>query len=399
MAEGAVLKYGERQVRGIFRMNWMLKPVTALLCKIEQSTLVINDLPWYESGKDDLSNGTMNTMELFGIPFRDDYHALIAWSSNSTPNFADQSFFQGIFSDGLIVIEKMFREKAGAHISDVALAMYRHSYDIDNLKQIVICDIVNVDTVEFFQEDLYIGKNNLDYSGNAGVQNWPHPTPEYLALLATEICSVGVNIVLGAWPRGTHYIANIQTSVGGRPGDSKINILMEVAKIPTDLTKMPQLAKETKAALLEAMDMDPHVLDSGSSKGTESGQTSVSGKNSESSKGKASKKRKSEESEELEGSETSAKKKKTEVSKKRKAEGSEVEVGGGAKKKKAGEPRKSGRIAKKEVEKAENEAGYDSQMEVDEGDEMDVDEEQTPAKPAKKKTPRRAPVPKRGRGR
>ncbi|KAJ6017828.1 hypothetical protein N7451_001207 [Penicillium sp. IBT 35674x] len=364
MEEGAVLKYGERQVRGIFRMNWMLKPVTAVQCKVEQSTLEIADLPWYESGKDDISASTMNTLELFGLPFRDDYHALIAWCYTSTVIFNNKSMFAGLVSDGLLVIEKMFRTDTGAHMSDVALAMYRNFYDINNLKQILFCNVVNTDTVDFFMEDLYTEKNGLDFAGLAGVQNWPYGTPEYLALLTTPICSVAVNIVLGAWPRGTHYVSNIQTCLGGRNGAGEMNIMVEIDEIPADLVKMPKLAKETKAALLEALDMDPNILDSESSKASASDKTSEGSSSSE----------------------PLTKKKKADESKKRKAE-DEAEAGPSKKK-----------ATKAEEERESQEMDVDMDVDVVEG-ENDPDYKPGPApKKAKGKgrASRKASVPKKG---
>ncbi|KAJ5892712.1 hypothetical protein N7504_009403 [Penicillium tannophilum] len=365
MEEGSVLKYGERQVRGIFRMNWMLKPVTAVQCKVERSTLEIADLPWYESGKDDISASTMNTLELFDLPFREDYHALIAWCYTSTVIFNNKSMFAGLVSDGLLVIEKIFRTDTGAHMSDVALALYRHFYEINNLKQILFCNVVNTDTVDFFMEELYTEKNGLDFAGLAGVQNWPYGTPEYLALLTTPICSVAVNIVLGAWPRGTHYVSNIQTCLGGRNGTGEMNIMVEIDEIPADLVKMPKLAKETKAALLEALDMDPNILDSESSKASGSDKTSEATSSS---------------SEPL-----AKKKKKADEPKKRKAE-EEAEAG----------------PAKKRATEAEGEREsqeMDVDMDVDVERENDPDYKPGPApKQAKGKGrgPRKPPVPKKG---
>lgn len=395
-------------------MNWMLKPVTAVECKVGISTLEAAELPWYESAKDVLYSTTMDTLQLFGIPYREDFHAFVVWSHTSTTLFSDKSLFGGIVSEGLIVIENMFRVDGGAYISDMALAMYRQFYAVDKLNQIVVCNVTNDDTVQFLTDDLYTEQNNLNFDGRAGVKKWPYPTPEYLALLSTPVCSVAVNIVLGAWPRGTHYISNIQTGEGGRNRGAEINIMLEIEKIPADLTKMPKLAKETKAALLEAMDMDPSLLDSESSKASESGE------------GGESKKRKPEESEKAGGSEPAAKKKKKpEEPKKRKAEESkEAKRRGATKRTKTDSPRKSSRIAKK----ADKEAVYDSEldaegetdsefepapaakeekveMEVDEGDKMDVDveEEKAPGfKPAPKqakgkgRAPRKAPVPKKG---
>ncbi|KAJ5810260.1 uncharacterized protein N7503_002478 [Penicillium pulvis] len=357
MEEGAFLKYGERQIRGIFRMNWMLKPVTAVQCKVEQSTLEIADLPWYESGKDDISASTMNTLELFDLPFREDYHALIAWCYTSTVIFNNKSMFGGLVSDGLLVIEKMFRTDTGAHMSDVALAMYRNFYEINNLKQILFCNVVNTDTVDFFMEDLYTEKNGLDFAGLAGVQNWPYGTPEYLALLTTPICSVAVNIVLGAWPRGTHYVSNIQTCLGGRNGAGEMNIMVEIDEIPADLVKMPKLAKETKAALLEALDMDPNILDSESSKASEGSSSS----------------------------EPLAKRKKADESKKRKVE--EESEAGPAKK----------RATKALAEEESQEMDVDMDVDVEGGNDPIYKPGPAPKQAkGKGRGPRKPPVPKKG---
>lgn len=68
----------------------------------------------------------------------------------------------------------------------------------------------------------------------------------------------------------------VSRSVEGQNGAPEINIMLEIDKLTADLTKMPELAKKTKAALLEAMDMNPYVLDSESGKTSESGESGES---------------------------------------------------------------------------------------------------------------------------
>ncbi|KAJ5152004.1 hypothetical protein N7492_010299 [Penicillium capsulatum] len=118
--------------------------------------------------------------------------------------------WEGLAAPGVLVIEEIKR-KAGPYISEISQAVYERSFSIDTLKRIYILDVRNTDTLNFVSETLYTARNGLEWPDEE-IRYWDKGTPEFNALLGTEIGQVVAHIVLGAFDRGTRHISRIGTA-------------------------------------------------------------------------------------------------------------------------------------------------------------------------------------------
>ncbi|KAJ5701348.1 hypothetical protein N7488_008896 [Penicillium malachiteum] len=115
------------------------------------------------------------------------------------------TFWQGLIGEGILVIESAFREH-GPFMSEISQRAYEKHYDINTLKHVMVLNIVNTDTQHLIMYTL--GLRNQWYPRKC----YEYGTPEYQALIGTEIGRIVAGLVLSAFPRGTARISRVFTS-------------------------------------------------------------------------------------------------------------------------------------------------------------------------------------------
>ncbi|KAJ5935250.1 hypothetical protein N7466_004797 [Penicillium verhagenii] len=240
-------KYGGRELDGIFRMNWMLKPKTAVGCKVKPSALEAGtDFSFKHVPKWRLNARIGEALTLFGIVWPVSYHILTVFPDHQDGDENGADMFGGVIALGIIVID-LARRTTGPHVSDIALALYKQYFPIESLKRILFCDVRNEETVHLV-EQIY-----EEHGGQMaeGIMKWPQPQSEYLALLTTPVGKIAESVVLGAWPRGARYLSDVRTdcTMLGTPGKNNrlIHMLFEISDVPFEL---PSLSLEVTEALL-----------------------------------------------------------------------------------------------------------------------------------------------------
>ncbi|KAJ5719756.1 hypothetical protein N7493_007334 [Penicillium malachiteum] len=115
------------------------------------------------------------------------------------------TFWQGLIGRGILVIESAFREH-GPFMSQISQRAYEKHYDINTLKHVMVLNIVNRNTQHLIMYTL--GLKNQWYPREC----YEYGTPEYQALIGTEIGRIVAGLVLSAFPRGTARISRVFTS-------------------------------------------------------------------------------------------------------------------------------------------------------------------------------------------
>ncbi|KAJ5949138.1 hypothetical protein N7454_000722 [Penicillium verhagenii] len=240
-------KYGGRELDGVFRMNWMLKPRTAVGCKVEPSALTAGtDFSFNQEPNWKWNARIGEAINLFGVEWPILHYILTVFPDHQDHDENGADMFGGVIAEGTVIID-LAQRNTGPHVSDIALALYKNYFPIESLKRILFCDVRNEETVHFV-EQIYEEHGG---QGAEGIIKWPQPQSEYLALLTTPVGKIAESVVLGAWPRGTRYLSNIHTdcTMLGTPGknDRLIHMLFEISDVPTDL---PSLPVEVRGSLL-----------------------------------------------------------------------------------------------------------------------------------------------------
>lgn len=120
---------------------------------------------------------------------------------------------------GTIIAENAYRnERPGAlqiYWSDVALAFYKNRHHIDTLRHVYMVHVENEETRLLVETYLYpMHQYPLPprrSRGSTCFQIWNRGAPGYVLILGTPLGKSVASMVLGAWPRGTHRIARINT--------------------------------------------------------------------------------------------------------------------------------------------------------------------------------------------
>jgi hypothetical protein len=110
---------------------------------------------------------------------------------------------------GAIFTDEMFR-KEDYHPSEIMRAVYEKNFTLTSLRHIFVLDIENSDTRGLIKKKIYTGANSLSYPDpEQPGRVWERGTPEYQALLGTEIGKVMACFVLGAFGQGNRRISRI----------------------------------------------------------------------------------------------------------------------------------------------------------------------------------------------
>lgn len=128
--------------------------------------------------------------------------------------------------DNMIVLVDIERvpESNAPPMSEITLALFKHLFDVDDLRYIFVYTVINPETVGFIQTQLYSEDNGLAWAVSESdvyldnPETWEDGTPEYDALLGTRIGRLISYIVLGGFERGSVRIARVVTWSSWLPG-------------------------------------------------------------------------------------------------------------------------------------------------------------------------------------
>lgn len=214
-----VYKYGPLQQSGEQRRRW-IDDANDVSCRIQSSELTIRDLRTkYEIGeptRNGLSDIVQNHLNELDIANKDDNNLEGHVYQNWEIDEVDLKWV-GSVGESMIVIEDVEREwdSDAPYISEVTLALYRATFNLDDLRYIFVTTILNRETLDVIINQLYTETNGLEWPADrlsvdlSDSETWEHGTPEYDALLGTRIGRLVSYIVIGGFYRGSARIARI----------------------------------------------------------------------------------------------------------------------------------------------------------------------------------------------
>lgn len=203
------LHYGVHQRTGRKFQNWINGDAsgTGEQPSVQRSTLTINDIAEIRLSRTARSRLSRHVRELgeeYGL-FLTSHTFVEYWVYTDQPR---ASFWGGVVTPGNIVIHDMAREN-GPFMSDVSLALFKNHYVIHDLERVFLMDIQNEDTYDLITTEIY--QEWPENPEEKMLEEWEYGTPQYQALLGTELGKIVANLVLGAFERGTRQISRIVT--------------------------------------------------------------------------------------------------------------------------------------------------------------------------------------------
>ncbi|CAG8904777.1 unnamed protein product [Penicillium egyptiacum] len=217
----ATLKYGERQAGGRLLQQWMERPESdpsVPECPSHPSKLRLEDLKKSKALTIDTdmfpyvpvqieeefaglgimgpSGGAWTMVSIDGpVPTDSELQNLHAWEGQVAPR--------------LLVVEEMQRIPE-YFMSEVCQAVYQDRFEIGTLRYVYMIDVCNRDTLSFVKEELYTEPNGLVWPDDQ-IRDWQAGTPEFEALLGTQVGRTVAHLVLGAMGCGTRRISRIRS--------------------------------------------------------------------------------------------------------------------------------------------------------------------------------------------
>ena len=129
------------------------------------------------------------------------------WSAKD--NAHKWSDYQEYVTEGAIIASVMYRFH-GPNWSEVAIAHYTDCFgNMNSLRHIYVANIINKQTEPFLRM-MYL-QYDFPLDDFESTQYWTHNSELYQTLLGTTIGKAVACLVLAAWPRGTHRIAQIKS--------------------------------------------------------------------------------------------------------------------------------------------------------------------------------------------
>ena len=204
------------QEKGALWRQWLAADPTVRPCPIPRSQLTVAHLTppqWtYVTSLVGLPyDFTREMMMALGLP-SNGYHR---FKVSEIQEMSEALYFDGRMHDGVICLENIARddELATAHISDVAIALFRHDFAMETLKTVFITDIRNLIARPIIMR-LY--PSNPSPLG----RTFRYATREYDILLGTPLGKCVGAIVLGAFGPGARIITGITVWWSGSWNDS-----------------------------------------------------------------------------------------------------------------------------------------------------------------------------------
>jgi hypothetical protein len=219
-------QYGEREMWGGLRQRWIddknepnctVKPLNFEFRSLTHSThrfqrWMTNFNHWGPA-----PIALRADLEACGFPTGpEDYHEVKISKTSFTPHprrGSGTNFYHISTALGVIILRNVERYD-GPWWSQVALAQYDTHFPRNILRHIYLENIINADTRNFI-EDIWARTqpaNSQDFQHSPASLNhvvWSFDTPEYKAILGTQLGKGAAALVLSAFPRGTHRITKI----------------------------------------------------------------------------------------------------------------------------------------------------------------------------------------------
>lgn len=218
-------KYGRLQRDGELRQQLMND--LDLYCRVRPSTLTFEAI-----GKQSDTiyifpagvppGGFQKQAAVLGIPHDNHRSDLSSVSVNvkfsetdswPLPEEESEYCWGGRIGPGVVYIHDMLRLKGsgGPYASEITKAVYEKRYPIDTLKHVYMVDVRdNPEATDFIKNKLYSATNGISWP-DTKPRSWEHGTPEYQALLGTQLGKTVVYLVLGGFVRGTREITRVVT--------------------------------------------------------------------------------------------------------------------------------------------------------------------------------------------
>lgn len=207
------LRYSEYQARGKKILEWVNNP-SASGCFIEACNVTWNELnDWASVGEAQTDPNSIEHREI--VTDAQQRKVKGPWTLNDISSrevspggtAGKWDLWESFIAPGNLYITNMFRE-SGYHASQIAQVLYERQHPIRTLKHVIVIDVVNEDTIQFCEDELFTANNGLV---------WPPPRPqtfvygsaEYEGLVGTRLGTTVTYLVLGAFARGTHRISQI----------------------------------------------------------------------------------------------------------------------------------------------------------------------------------------------
>ena len=202
------INFSEFQERGAWIRRWIEDPQEPD-CHITKSTLT-----WQQLAGMGYSFRRKNTTNLGDID-PDEVDITIPGNVSRFYICSDDDLtcmWDGFTGEGAIAMSTIQRQKgcSAPPISQVTQAIYTRHHAIDGLRYVFVRTVVNEETRDFVQLQLYTEAHELEWPSWVP-RAWDVGTPQYDALLGTRIGKVVGYLVLGAVNRGTRRIKQIYT--------------------------------------------------------------------------------------------------------------------------------------------------------------------------------------------
>ncbi|KGO74665.1 hypothetical protein PITC_082740 [Penicillium italicum] len=219
-------QYGEREMWGYLRQRW-IDDANEPNCTVQPLDFEFTKLThakhrserWTSNFNRWISRplALQGDLEACGLPVgNEDYHD-VKISNNSVREHPKRgrgtNFYHISTAMGVIILRNVDRYD-GPWWSHIALAQYDIHFARNILRHIYLENVINVDTRDFIQT-IWAKTQPPDSEGfqpspaSVNPVTWNFDTPEYKAILGTELGKGVAAIVLSAFPRGTYRITRI----------------------------------------------------------------------------------------------------------------------------------------------------------------------------------------------
>ena len=235
--------YGEIQQAGAERRKWIEDPKDNT-CTIKPSTLSISKLK--KQGWTFKTNIISTPLEIEPecakqqFPKSKKYRDVELFKSELSKSGGHEKWsynsYYIILGEG-IIYAKDIKRTDGPPFSEIATALYTARSPIESLKHVYFDNVVNADTKRFVSKRLYTAQNGLTWSSYRPIMVWKYDTAEYQGLLGTRLGKAVVYMVLGAFPRGTHYISRVVTFAGPAYGYA-LHLRFDIEPFPVGLGRL-----------------------------------------------------------------------------------------------------------------------------------------------------------------
>ncbi|KAJ6139162.1 hypothetical protein N7471_005648 [Penicillium samsonianum] len=219
-------QYGEREMWGSLRQRW-IDDANEPNCTVQALDFEFRDLTHAKHRSQRWTSNfnrwgprpaaLQGDLEDCGLPVgNEDYHDIKISRNSVTPHpkrGMGTNFYHISTAMGVIVLRNVDKYD-GPWWSQVALAQYDIHFARNILRHVYLENVVNEDTRNFIQT-IWANTQPPNSQGfdrspaSVTPVAWNFDTPEYKAILGTELGKGVAAIVLSAFPRGTHRITRV----------------------------------------------------------------------------------------------------------------------------------------------------------------------------------------------